>query len=141
MEVKSIAINPYISFRGNAKDAILFYAKVFKIDNPTWKTYGENPSGETADEHKDLVLHCFLRCGSALLMICDDIDQKCEFTVGNNIYLSLSMIGSYEDSLSLFNELSESGIIQIPFAKQFWGDNFGKFTDKFGIGWMINHEE
>ena len=26
----------------------------------------------------------------------------------------------------------------MPLEKQMWGDEFGQFTDKFGIQWMIN---
>jgi PhnB protein len=28
----------------------------------------------------------------------------------------------------------------MPMQKQFWGATFGMFTDKFGVGWMVNCE-
>jgi PhnB protein len=30
------------------------------------------------------------------------------------------------------------GKVDMPLAKQFWGDTFGMVTDKFGIRWMVN---
>lgn len=36
------------------------------------------------------------------------------------------------------NRLSVGGKIDMPIAKQFWGDTFGMLTDKFGVHWMVN---
>lgn len=30
------------------------------------------------------------------------------------------------------------GKIDMPLAKQFWGDTFGMLTDKFGVHWVVN---
>jgi PhnB protein len=38
----------------------------------------------------------------------------------------------------LFNSLSEGGNVTTPLAVQPWGDYYGKFTDKFGVQWMLN---
>jgi PhnB protein len=43
-----------------------------------------------------------------------------------------------EQTLDLFNRLSEGGRITTPIGIQPWGDYFGKFTDKFGVQWMLN---
>ena len=26
----------------------------------------------------------------------------------------------------------------VPFKRQFWGDHYGNFTDRFGVQWAIN---
>jgi PhnB protein len=39
----------------------------------------------------------------------------------------------------LFNELSAGGNVEMPMADMFWGDYFGSFFDKFGLGWMISY--
>jgi PhnB protein len=38
---------------------------------------------------------------------------------------------------SLFEQLSESGRVTVRFARQFWGDDYGNFTDKFGVQWAV----
>ena len=40
-----------------------------------------------------------------------------------------------------FNALSEGGEVEMPMEDQFWGDYFGSFRDRFGIHWMINHND
>ena len=40
----------------------------------------------------------------------------------------------------LFARLSEGGRLIMPMEKTFWGSYFGRFTDKFGINWMISFE-
>ena len=38
----------------------------------------------------------------------------------------------------LFNALSQGGRVTVPFQKQFWGDHYGNFTDRFGVQWAVN---
>jgi PhnB protein len=38
----------------------------------------------------------------------------------------------------LFDALSAGGRVTVPFQKQFWGDHYGNFTDKFGVQWAMN---
>ena len=38
----------------------------------------------------------------------------------------------------LFDTLSAGGRVTVPFRKQFWGDHYGNFTDKFGVQWAMN---
>ena len=39
---------------------------------------------------------------------------------------------------TLFDALSIGGRITVAFKKQFWGDHYGNFTDKFGVQWAVN---
>ena len=45
------------------------------------------------------------------------------------------------ESERLLSDLSAGGKVEMPFAKMFWGDHFGSFTDKFGIEWMVSFSE
>jgi PhnB protein len=57
--------------------------------------------------------------------------------MGDNVHMSI--VGSEEALLTkYFNALAEGGKVDMPLAKQFWGDTFGMCTDKFGLHWMIN---
>ena len=38
----------------------------------------------------------------------------------------------------LFDAMSADGRVTVPFKKQFWGDHYGNFTDKFGVQWAIS---
>jgi PhnB protein len=41
----------------------------------------------------------------------------------------------------VFDSLAEGGKVTMPFAKQFWGAQFGMLVDKFGVPWMVNSNE
>jgi PhnB protein len=56
---------------------------------------------------------------------------------GQNITISIS--GDDADRLrGYFEKLSAGGNVVMPLEKQMWGDEFGMFVDKFGIGWMVD---
>jgi PhnB protein len=38
----------------------------------------------------------------------------------------------------LFERLSTGGKVTVAFQKQFWGDYYGNFTDRFGVQWAVN---
>ena len=53
------------------------------------------------------------------------------------VHLSLG----FEDPLKMertYETLKQDGQATMPLKKQFWGDQFGMLTDKFGINWMFN---
>ena len=37
-----------------------------------------------------------------------------------------------------YEKLKQDGQATLPLKEQFWGDQFGMLTDKFGIKWMFN---
>ena len=43
-----------------------------------------------------------------------------------------------EETLRIFDALSEGGKVTMPLEKAFFADLFGSVTDKFGINWSIN---
>ena len=72
------------------------------------------------------------------LMGADVLDvsgQKAEMT--NRVTIGLRT-NNQEETLRIFDALSESGIVTAPLQKAFFADFFGSLTDKFGINWSIN---
>jgi PhnB protein len=39
---------------------------------------------------------------------------------------------------ALFARLSAGGRVTVPFKRQFWGDHYGNFTDRFGVQWAVS---
>jgi hypothetical protein len=37
------------------------------------------------------------------------------------------------------SETTSASSFTVPFKKQFWGDHYGNFTDKFGVQWAITY--
>lgn len=125
---------PYLNFEGNCAEAMEFYHGVLGGELHV-STFGDSPV-ESKPEDKDRVMHATLQSDTFSLMASDAMPNgKVDF--GNSVHLSI--MGDDEPKLTeLFDKLSVGGNVDMPLAKQFWGDTFGMFTDKYGMHWMFN---
>jgi PhnB protein len=127
-------LNPYISFRGNARQALEFYQAVFGGELRL-STFGEfDPSGPP---NADQIMHGMLETSNGYTLMASDTPPSMPYNPGDNITVSLSG----DDSIALrgyWEKLSASGKVSMPLEKQAWGDEFGSCVDQFGIAWMVN---
>ncbi len=128
-------LNPYLSFRDNARDAMEFYKTVFggKLQMQTFKEF--HASGDPSEDNK--IMHAQLTAGNGIVFMASDTPDRMEYRPGTNITMSLT--GENEAELrGYFNKLSAGGAIGMPLEKAPWGDTFGMVTDKFGVPWLVN---
>lgn len=130
-------LNPYISYDGNAREAIEFYAEVFggKLEI---STFGEAGAAQGPMEGMgDKVMHGMLDTDAGYTIMVSDNPPHWEHKPGTNISVSIS--GDDSDALrGYWDKLAASGTVLQPLERQMWGDDFGMLTDKFGINWMVN---
>ena len=132
-----VTLNPYLSFRGEAREAMTFYRSVLGGELSI-TTFGESGTGgdpATADQ----VMHAHLQTPSGLTLMGADTPEGMELHPGDNVAISLS--GAAEDEAELrgyYDGLCEGARSTLPLEKAPWGDHFGMLTDRFGIGWMVN---
>lgn len=132
----SSRLNPYISFDGNAREAMEFYQGVFG-GNLTMSTFGE--FGASDPGMADKIMHSMLETSSGFTLMASDTPPGMEHKPGTNIAVSLSGdAGSGDELRGYWAKLSESGTVSVPLEKQMWGDVFGMCVDRFGIGWMVD---
>lgn len=126
-------LNPYISFAGNARQAMEFYEQVFG-GTLTLNAYSDfDPSGQAPEG----IMHAMLVTGSGYTIMGADNPPGQQHEPGNNIAVSLS--GDDADELrGYWDRLSEGGTVAVPLEKQMWGAEFGMCVDRFGIAWMVN---
>lgn len=129
-------LNPYISFEGNAREAMEFYQTVFggELKLTTFEEMGGAPEG--IDPSK--IMHAMLAATNGItIMAADSATGMRDFIAGTNISLSLG--GDNEKELTdYFNKLADGGKVENPLKKEVWGDTFGMCIDKFGTFWMVN---
>ncbi|HEV7701174.1 MAG TPA: VOC family protein, partial [Pyrinomonadaceae bacterium] len=79
-------LNPYLSFDGNAEEAMNFYGSVFGSDLATVMRWGDNPQCESfSDADKNKVMHTALPVGDSMIMASDFVGMPGqEYTAGNN---------------------------------------------------------
>jgi len=127
-------LNPYISFAGNARQAMEFYNGVFG-GSLTLNTFGEfgAPDGPEADK----IMHAMLETDSGFTLMGADTPPGMEHNPGDTVAVSLS--GDDTDELrGYWQKLSDGGTVSVPLEKQMWGDEFGACVDQYGISWMVN---
>ncbi len=127
-------LNPYISFSGNARQAMEFYQHVFGGDL-TLSTFGE--FGAEDAPGADEIMHGMLETDSGFTLMGADTPPGMEHNPGNNIAVSLSGDDA-EELRGYWEKLSDGGATLVPLEKQMWGDEFGMCIDQFGIAWMVN---
>jgi PhnB protein len=128
-------LNPYISFRDNARQALEFYRDVFG-GNLSLNTFGQY--GDPNQPGADNIMHGQLQADNGFTLMAADTPPGMDFNAGGgNITISLS--GDDEQELrGYWDRLSDGGNVSMPFEKQMWGDVFGMCTDKFGVPWMVD---
>ena len=133
--------NPYLNFPGNCLEAFEFYRSVLGGESANVSRFSEMPSDAASDEtHEpapDGIMHISLPFGDSILMGSDVAPGMGTVTAGNTCYVCLSPDGP-EEGKRVFDGLSEGGEIEMAFDRQFWGDYFGSFTDRYGIKWMVD---
>lgn len=140
-------VSTYLNFDGTAEEAFAFYKKVFGTEYVgIFQRMGEVPPQpgmpELTAEEKNRIMHMELPIlGGHILMGTDILPSMGhKLTIGNNSYINLQPDTRVETD-KLFAGLSEGGKVDMPMQEMFWGDYFGSFTDKYGVGWMINCSE
>ncbi|MGQ0837448.1 VOC family protein [Actinokineospora sp.] len=127
-------LNPYISFAGDARQAMEFYQGVLG-GTLVLNTFGQ--FGDQDAPGADQIMHGMLETESGFTLMAADTPPGMEHSPGTNIAVSLS--GDDADELrGYWAKLSAEGTVSVPMEKQMWGDEFGSCTDRFGIGWMVN---
>lgn len=133
------ALHPYLNFDGNAREAFEFYGQALGA-TPQFATFGEFGAVPEGDPNSGKIMHGSLEVTDLIRLYVSDVVEGMTpegFVQGNNV--TLALMGDDEAvQRSAFEKLSEGGTITMPLEKQVWGDEYGAFTDRFGIHWQVN---
>ncbi|MFG1495861.1 YciI family protein [Saccharospirillum sp. HFRX-1] len=133
---QSVSQAVHLSFEGNCREALEFYADLLGGKLLTIATYGEAPEpAPVPDDWSDKVIHSELSLGNLVIMGVDAPPAYFEKPQGISVQLSFD---SVEKSRYAFDQLVEGGKVRMPFDETFWSAGFGMLTDRFGIHWMIS---
>ncbi|MFI7483748.1 VOC family protein [Kocuria sp. M1R5S2] len=134
----SIQLNPYLTFRDTAEEAMTFYRSVFGGDL-TVTRFSEFGASEDPAE-ADKVMHAMLTTDAGMVLMASDTPDSMGLTPGDNISISISG----DDAAALrrhWDDLSERGSTTMPLDRAPWGGLFGMCTDRFGIQWMVSIDD
>jgi len=136
-----MAVETYINFNGNCREAVEFYTVVFGTEKPKIMLFGDMPSNDgfpLTEETKNLVMHTEIKVKGSTIMF-SDVPPDMPFIAGNNISLVLRS-GDIDELKSIFNQLKEAGNVMMDLQETFWSKCYGFVIDKFGIGWQLSYD-
>jgi PhnB protein len=127
-------LNPYLTFDGNAREAMEFYQDVFGGEL-TVSTFGS--FGQADPSIADKIMHAQLETANGYTLMASDLPPGAEHKPGTSITVSLSGTDA-ADLRGYWEKLSAGGAVTMPLEKQMWGDEFGQCVDRFGVAWMVD---
>ena len=136
-----MALEVYLYFDGNAREAVEFYSEVFDAPLNEISTYADMPTDSDMpipDNAGDLVMNTYLMIHGTSVMFSDVYQEMGmnSLSVGNNVALVIS--DPSEDVIrNLFDQLKEGGSVMSELEKTFWSPLYGRLCDKFGVCWEI----
>lgn len=131
----SSTLNPYLSFRNTARDAMQFYQSVLggELNSNTYAEY----QAATDPSEADNIMHAQLVTDAGFTLMGSDIPAAMNMTREQSATISIS--GDDESELrGYWDGLADGASIEVPLEQAPWGDKFGMLTDKFGVTWMVN---
>lgn len=130
----------FINFDGNCREAVEFYAKVFKSEVGNLMTYGEAPPepGYTLPEaDRDRICYAGVPIGGMVVMFMD-MPSDSPLTVGDNINPTVN-VEDKDEVTRIFNELKDGGKVLFELQKTFYSEWYGMVKDKYGVIWHVMH--
>ena len=138
-----MAVEVFINFNGNCREAVEFYAAVFGTEKPVMMSFGDSPHEcpefPLSEEVKGLVAYTSITIHGSTVMF-SDVPPGMSFIPGNNMTLSIGS-KNMDEIKTLFNQLKEGGTVDMDLQETFWSKYYGSVTDKFGIQWQFNYDD
>ena len=128
----------FINFDGNCREAVGFYAKVFKTTVNNLMTYADappDPNYTLPEEDKDKIMYAGVLIGGITVMFMDMPSGE-PLAVGNNITPTIST-DNKDEVMRLFNELKEDGEVYMKPQQAFFSELYCMVRDKYGVIWQI----
>jgi PhnB protein len=131
-------IHAYLMLDGQCEAAFNYYAECLGGELELMR-YGDSPEADNVPEQfHDRAIHVCLTVGDQMLMASDTVPgMPYEGIKGCSISLQVANVPEAE---RLYSALSAGGTVQLELQQTFWATRFARFTDRFGVSWMINCE-
>ncbi|WP_425955967.1 VOC family protein [Xylanimonas sp. McL0601] len=133
-------LNPYLSFRDNAREALEHYQSVLGGELNI-STFGDQPGMPGVSEtDASLVMHGQLDTPAGLTLMAADSGSMMPHVPATS-GVTVALTGGPDDLdyvRDAYQKLSDGATDTLPFELAPWGDYYGSLTDKFGISWMFD---
>jgi PhnB protein len=138
-------LQPFITFQGQAAEAIDFYEQVFKGTGKEIMRYGDMPENPDAppiaDKMKDKVLYAKMTvCGTTMMFSDTNPDFHAPETFARSCMISLAVNFESEEALrAAYEKLKDGGFVLMEIGPQFFAAMYAWVADKFGVTWQLTY--
>lgn len=132
---KNMMIIPNLTFNGNCREALTFYAELFDGEIGVFLPWdAETVAGipEATEEH---IMNGSITLGTYTILGSDQFGEM--YLPAGNMSLMIEIVDA-TDAHDKFESLAEGGQTFMPFGETFWAEGYGFCMDRFGILWQIN---
>ena len=137
-------VKPFITFKGDANEAINCYEKVFTGTEKTVMHYGDMPSNSefpVDESKKNWILHGTLNiCGSEVMFSDTDESLHDKNTFVPSCMISIAVDFNSEEEIRIaYEKLKEEGHVMMELSPQFFAGLYAWVSDKFGVTWQMTY--
>jgi PhnB protein len=126
---------PYITFKGNCREAMAAYAGIFGGEVTVMVTGAEMPGMPVPEDKANWIMHSAVRFEGGTLMGSDDMMGGLPPMGGCWVMMEMPTV---ERARTVFAALSAGGSVGMDLKPTEWSPGFGMVTDRFAIPWMIS---
>lgn len=129
-------IKPYLSFNGNAEEALNFYVSVFDGTIGEICRYGEYAEMESPHEYKDKIIHSDLNFDGCTISMADILPETtADFgSLGHTITV---FCDNEQQLKNIYSKLGEGGQIKCDLCQPPYAKLYAEVIDKFGVLWAL----
>lgn len=129
-------IKSYLSFNGNAEEALNFYAEVFNGTVGEIYRYGEYQDMKSPGEYKNKIIHSCLAFNGCTISVADTIPgTKADFgCLGHTITV---FCDTEQQLKEIYAKLSTNGQIKCELCQPSYAKLYAEVVDKFGVLWAL----
>ena len=136
-----MSFDVFFNFDGECREAMEFYAKVFRSQVQNVMTYSQIPPDQdypVPEADRDRILYGNVPIFGCNVMFSDVPSGSEDFVKGTNICPTLGTSDKNEIR-RLFAELASGGEVIMELAPTFWSELYGMLEDHYGIIWQLSY--
>ena len=126
---------PNLTFNGNCREALTFYAKLFDGTVGVFLPWDADTIASIPEATEEHIMNGSIDINGYTILGSDQFDDS--FLQAGNISLMIEL-EDVANGQKKFAALAEGGQIFMPFGETFWAEGYGFCRDRFGILWQIN---
>ncbi|WP_398481125.1 VOC family protein [Tardiphaga sp.] len=134
----AVTTTTHLNFRGNAREALVFYQSVFGGEVMLF-TYAQAGQAEDPAD-TDQVIWGQVAAANGFRVMAYDVQARMAWNPGERAFF-VSVRGDGADEITRhWDKLSEGATIVQPLGPSGWSPLYGMLTDRFGITWVMDVE-